>query len=262
MKTLMPPALRLAMLCAWLGLSAVSTGHAQGPEPRQERRDEEARALFMAGKSAFEDGRFEDALVEFKRAHERSGRPELLYNIGLAAMELGRNDEARMALQGFVAAAPEGQGVENARLRLDLLQLRIAQEAASRQIPPEAVANDTQAAAPVVHEARAHHRYTWLAAGVAVTLGATALGVGLKAQSDYRDLSRECRPAGEATCSQARVDDASLSQRALATNVLAVGAGLALAAGVVLFFYEGRERGDTKLSARVGPTSLVLSGSF
>ncbi|HVK84044.1 MAG TPA: hypothetical protein VM513_08050, partial [Kofleriaceae bacterium] len=45
--------------------------------------DEEARSLFRAGETAFNAARYADALAHFRRAHELSDRPELLYNIGV-----------------------------------------------------------------------------------------------------------------------------------------------------------------------------------
>lgn len=258
----MPRATARAALCALLNFATVSSVHAEAPAPtaaQPDKRDDEARALFAAGRSAFEDGRYEDALVEFTRAHQRSGRPELLYNIGLAAMQLGRDQEALSALQRFVAAVPEAKTVEAARLRIELLQARIAQRQADDASAPAPTATPhVQNAAPPTRR----RPFMWLAGGVSVALGATALGVGLKAQSDYDDLRRACRVEGEGVCSQARVDDAGLERRALATNLLAAGAGMALATGIVLFFYEGRDRAGPSVSAGVGPHSVRLLASF
>lgn len=265
----MPSASTRAALCAALVFAAPSLSLAQESnlepthEVRTEKRDAEARALFAAGKSAFEDGRYDDALLEFKRAYERSGRPELLYNVGLAAMELKRDEEALVALQSFVAAVPEAKTLEYARLRIELLQARIAQRNASAAPSSETSINAPKPAIPTLsHDVPRRRPYTWVAGGISVALGATALGVGLKAQRDYSDLRRACRVDGEAICTRARVDDEGLERRALATNLLAAGAGVALAAGIVLFFYEGRERPGATVSARIGPHSISLLGSF
>lgn len=57
-------------------------------EPSSDAVDQEARGLFEAGRAAFSDGRFDDALRYFRESFELSGRVELLYNIGTAADRL------------------------------------------------------------------------------------------------------------------------------------------------------------------------------
>ena len=62
-------------------------------------RETEARALFEAGRQAFTDGRFEDALQRFSQSYELSHRAELLFNIGQAADRLRRDAEALAAFE-------------------------------------------------------------------------------------------------------------------------------------------------------------------
>jgi tetratricopeptide (TPR) repeat protein len=85
-----------------LALSAVA--HAQSAEvdpfAAAESHDEEARALFQAGRRAFADARYEDALDRFRSAYELSHRPELLYNIGHAADRLRRDARPWMRSSG------------------------------------------------------------------------------------------------------------------------------------------------------------------
>lgn len=85
-------------------LVALSTPGA-GAQDR-DLQDEEARGLFNAGMSAFEDARFEDALGYFRRAYELSGRVELLYNVGTAADRLRRDEEALEAFEAFLQGVP------------------------------------------------------------------------------------------------------------------------------------------------------------
>jgi tetratricopeptide (TPR) repeat protein len=83
-------------------------------------RDEEARMLFEAGRVAYEDGRFEDALGYFQRAHDLSGRPALLYNVGSAADKLRRDAVALDAFRRYLEALPtaENRGEVEARIRV------------------------------------------------------------------------------------------------------------------------------------------------
>jgi tetratricopeptide (TPR) repeat protein len=93
-------------------------GAAQRPEASS--RDEEARMLFEAGRVAYADGRFEDALDYFQRAHALSGRAALLYNIGSAADKLRRDAVALDAFRGYLEAMPtaENRGEVEARIRV------------------------------------------------------------------------------------------------------------------------------------------------
>jgi hypothetical protein len=50
----------------------------------QVSRDEEARQAFLVGRDAHAAGDFETALAQFQASYAASGRPEILYNIGIA----------------------------------------------------------------------------------------------------------------------------------------------------------------------------------
>jgi tetratricopeptide (TPR) repeat protein len=254
-------------LWAWfaLGLSAMLVAPAALQAQAQtatELRDHEARALFEAGRSAYGDHRYADALVEFQRAYERSRRPELLYNIGLAAMELGKDEEALAALRQFVKEVPGASNAEAARLRIELLETRLQQQD-SRKVPGQA-----KVAEPPI--ASASHgrrgplsglRYTWVAASASVALGAVAIGLGITAQRDYENLEAECVRDGTPTCSAARVAEENLDRRAMVTNVMAAAAGAALVGAVVLYIVE-RPRGEASVRALLAPTGVALTGSF
>jgi len=56
--------------------------------------DDTARALFQAGKSAYQAGKFREAQSYFEQAYELSGRDALLYNIGQAADRARQDDKA------------------------------------------------------------------------------------------------------------------------------------------------------------------------
>ncbi|MBK8593630.1 MAG: tetratricopeptide repeat protein [Sandaracinaceae bacterium] len=88
------------------GLAWTPTLQAQAVSPATDN-EEEARALFIAGRSAFDQGRFEEALSHFKRSYELSGRPELLYNIGTAADRVGRLEEAITAFRSYLEGSPD-----------------------------------------------------------------------------------------------------------------------------------------------------------
>jgi tetratricopeptide (TPR) repeat protein len=84
--------------------------------------DAEARGIFLAGKAAYGDARYEDALRHFKRAYELSKRPVLLFNIGQAADKLRRDQEALDAFKGYLEQVPDGEGKREAESRVRVLE--------------------------------------------------------------------------------------------------------------------------------------------
>lgn len=73
-------------------------------------RDAEARGLFEAGRAAFDQGRYQDALGYFDRAYQLSRRPQLLYNLGQVHDRLRHDEEALTAFQQYLKQVP---GAEN-----------------------------------------------------------------------------------------------------------------------------------------------------
>lgn len=96
--------------------------------------DQEARALFEAGRVAFDAGRYEDALEHFESAYERSQRDRLLYNVGLAADRLGRTALAIRAYSKFLDSVPDSSHRLTVEMRLAELR---AQQAAEPEPEPE-----------------------------------------------------------------------------------------------------------------------------
>jgi tetratricopeptide (TPR) repeat protein len=68
--------------------------------------DARARELFVLGRDAYLQQRYEEALRYFNAAFELSGRYELQYNIGQAADRMHRNPEALAAFEKFLQSAP------------------------------------------------------------------------------------------------------------------------------------------------------------
>jgi tetratricopeptide (TPR) repeat protein len=93
---------------------------------REDARELEARTLFEAGRLAFEDGRFEDALASFERAHRLSNRSLLLFNIGACLDRLQRHAEAIDAFERYLEAQPEAANRAEVEARVG--QMRAAAE--------------------------------------------------------------------------------------------------------------------------------------
>jgi hypothetical protein len=233
---------------------AVSTSH-----------DEEARALFEAGRIAFRDGRFEEARGHFQRSYELSGRAELLYNIASADDRL-RHDEA--ALRGFeqylaeVADAPNRAEVE---ARIAVLRAAIAANT-------PAAPSDGEAATPATPAATSSGPtvlFTWIAAGAALVTGALAIGFWVAANDQYAALDAGCL-AMRGGCSRTEVASSGVETSVLLTNVFLVSSLVLTAATAIILPLEltsgsansGANPEAPTAALRIGPGSLALEGSF
>jgi tetratricopeptide (TPR) repeat protein len=131
-----------------LVLLVMCVPHARA-EPRRggaTAEDRQARDEFQAGRSAFDDGRYEDALPHFEKAYELSPRPQLLYNIAKTEDFMGKRREARDHYRRFLSAVPDTQNRGQVERRIAELDTEIAREPPAPVVPtPEEVA---QAAEP------------------------------------------------------------------------------------------------------------------
>lgn len=111
----------MGFVCLWTMASMGGTAFGQ------EDREEEARALFMAGRAAYDAGRYEAALERFQEAYELSGRGELLYNIGQSADRLRRDEVALDAFERFLTETSAGTpNREIAERRVQFLRRSVA----------------------------------------------------------------------------------------------------------------------------------------
>lgn len=211
---------RLVSLLVVLGLAG--TAAAQEVDAAA---DAEARARFEAGRAAMAAGRIEDALTDFGRAYELSHRPELLYNVGIAADRLRRDEEALAAFERYLAEMPPD--VENraeVESRIAILRETIAAE---------------ETAAPVGERGPSTAGIALAITGGVLTVGgAVLLGVGVSERLRVENAPERAPWA----------DYAGSAERAPifeGVGAAAMGVGLALAAtGVVLLVTDGGSAGE------------------
>lgn len=110
-------------------------------------QDAEARALFRTGQTAYESGRFDQALEDFLRAHELSGQPALLYNIGQAADRARRDETALNAFRMYLQQVPDAPNAEMVRNRIASLEIAV-DNARARSLVEPSVAADASPPAP------------------------------------------------------------------------------------------------------------------
>lgn len=222
-----------ACLCA-LVLATPSAAWAQGTP------DELARRHFDSGAAYLEESDYDNALKAFEKAYELSKRPEILLNIATVLERKGDLRGAVSALERYLEAAPSGEHAETVKLRIQNLQKRIDEQAASEPAPapaPEPAPAQAPAPAPAVAPAPSpspppapEPRPNRLPAVIAFGIGGLAAGgavvTGVLASSEYDDAEKSCSPR----CSDAQVRDGktlALTSTIL-TGVAAVGVGVGL----------------------------------
>jgi tetratricopeptide (TPR) repeat protein len=153
-------------------------GVAIDTRPAGNARDEEARALFEAGKVAYEDGRYQDALGYFERSYELSQRVQLQYNLGLAYDRMRRDQEALAAFEAYLVGEPDHPRAIEVHNRVRALRESLAQQQAQAQrAEAEAQAKKPPVQPPHDDHERATRRKRWLWAGIAA--GVVVVGTGV-----------------------------------------------------------------------------------
>lgn len=215
--------------------------------------DAEARALFEAGNTAFNDTRYADALTHFRRAYELSERPELLYNVGVAADRLRRDAEALDAFEAFLAAVPDHPRRRDVEARVRILRESVARAEAA----PEESAGDEEpdlTESPPPAPAASGGPSTLAIAG-ASTLG--ALGVAGVVAAIAGMAGGECLAHAGGTCIEER-------RPAWAPIGVYGGLGIAAIAGAIVWIVvdAGQSGGEGEVQVGLGPSGLSVRGSF
>ncbi|MBN8609286.1 MAG: tetratricopeptide repeat protein [Deltaproteobacteria bacterium] len=255
-------------VCSWIfALAILAFAHASvvtaqdAASARPSDLDDRARIHFQAGTDYFERGDYEGALRELQIAHEMSGRPALLYNIGACLERLGRLTEAADQLEAYVVATnPE----DAAAIRERALRLRARAEASSTT--SSAGPSDDASQPPVVVDAsdagvnavspaapgRTPHLASWITLGVGGVALVTFGVLGGLALAEDASLADRCGTS----CS--RGDVSSLEALSIAADVsLSVGLVL-VAAGVVLALTTDESPSDEAARLELGPTGPRL----
>ncbi|MAQ17219.1 MAG: hypothetical protein CMN30_20795 [Sandaracinus sp.] len=244
-------------------LGAPATAHAQ---EASDDLDQEARALFEAGRVAFDAGRYEDALEHFEDAYARSRRPRLLYNVGLAADRVGDVQKAIRAYDKFLAMVEDSPHRPTVEERLAALRAQPTAEPAApmtivEQQPVTPATPPTATTAPSFPTHRGPDSsddagpsrlapVLTLVGGAVLAVGGLALvAAALPARADAEDATTW--PAADEANQQARLRSGA------GYILLGVGAAAALA-GIVWLRVRTRAAYDVAL----GPSGVQLRGTF
>jgi tetratricopeptide (TPR) repeat protein len=85
----------------------------------------EARQIFEAGRQAFVEGRFENALVLFQRSYDLSGRSVLLFNIASCHDRLRQDEQALAAFRRYLEELPDAPNRDEVTGRIAELEAAI-----------------------------------------------------------------------------------------------------------------------------------------
>lgn len=164
--------------------SAPAVALAQGAVPADEAAveagraaaEERARMRFEDGRLAFAEGRNEIALAAFLESYELSGRPELLYNIGLVHDRLRHDREALEAFRQFLVEVPDTENRVQVESRIRVLEEEVARE--------EALASAAAAGPADRGEEVWESPVFWTLLGVGVVAVGVGVGLGVYYSSD------------------------------------------------------------------------------
>lgn len=257
----------VAASLALLGLLAPLASLAQ---PVNEERRATARALFEAGRGAFEAGNYERALDYFERTYALTPAPELLYNIGQAAERAQRDERALTAFEEYLARVPNAEERAAIEARIAVLRAAIAERGATSDPPsptdpapalsidPPPTDADRATGASVVRVSRGSEPpiggWVTAAGGGALALaGAVLFGVAVSRADEVRDAA----PGTPwVDLRGAHVDADALG---IAGGVL-VGIGAAAAVAGIVWVIVGSSEGSPEVA--LGPGCVAVRGAL
>jgi hypothetical protein len=247
--------------------------------------DERARMHFQAGRSYFEQGRYEDSLREWQESYRLSDRHILLVNIANAQERLFQFNEAIESLNRYLQVGGPDATENRATIeaRIDGLR-RSADRFAANQgsgdttqtteptettptetTPTETSTTDqpTEQPAETSPEERPRRLWTWVGVGATGAFGVVAIATGAVALSRSSELEDGC--TGN-TCPSSLQDTRDSGYGlAIATDVfigLTAAAAIGTVVAIVLEGRRGRDSSTARLVPTLGPGHAGLSLSF
>jgi len=226
--------------------------------------EDEARALFATGSTAFEEARWLDCAHLFERSFTIAFRPALLYNVGLCyqrATGALSDADATPLLERAVAAyrrylreLPDATNAERVQMSISDIQSRLDSMTPTivTETPTPEVEVEPEAAPVTV--ARNEFPFTIVTGALALVSTALAIGLGLHAQSIYSGLSSTCGQTPEG-CAEARISE--VGSFSLGANLMWVLSGLALVGTSISLAVE-----FTATDTRPSLVALTVGRSF
>lgn len=271
--------LTLALLGTLLGTPDVilAQDEQQEPDNRQlqvptenDGLDRAARLTFEAGREAFANGDYDEALDRFQQAYSLSPRPILLYNIGLALDRLRRDEDALSKFREYLAItleeAPERTQVE-ARVRAleQAVERQRALEAALEEANQQETQQTQESAEPVDEGGGLSPVWVIAVGSAALVAGGVTVWSGLDAVSKNDDYEALVMQPGTTLAQAQQAFDDTTSAESRTNILIGVTAGLAVTAGVMVFFTDWSGDGEEEApsvtpTVALGPGGAMVGG--
>ena len=229
---------------------ALALGLSSAPSPAEIER---ARELYDNGRTLYEEGSWDGAILAFEASFELSGDINLLYNISLAYDRKGDYEKAIEYLDRYRAMAPEG---ERAKLehRREVLEARLQkkkdEQTATQETkrdppskPPPKPPPDTPQDKPV--DDRLFGPAAWTLTAVGIAGYAVGIGFGASSLSRTNAAQDQCADGnGPVLCMDAARDDVRRSKNhAIGADVgFAIGAAATVAVIVIVAVKASRRK--------------------
>ncbi|HEY6881912.1 MAG TPA: tetratricopeptide repeat protein [Polyangiales bacterium] len=228
--------------------------------------DEEARSLFVLGRTAFEEGRFDVALQEFEASHALSRKPELLYNIAQCHDRLRHDQDAIAAFERYLADAPEAENRPAIEARLRVLREAVEQADTARRSDhtQEGDADGAPAQPPVTLSAAHADSHQPFPLGPVLTLGSSVavLAAGGVLMVLGRHGGDTVEHASVGVSYDALRGDLDTAKREWLAGQVLLGAGAAFAVGGALWLALDLRDTRPRVQVALLPNGLRLEAAF
>jgi tetratricopeptide (TPR) repeat protein len=255
------------------------TAPALADQKRDDRAWREAKEHFKRGQRLHDNGKYDEAIVEYEAAYRLAPIPDLLFNLGLVYRLKGEHAKAIDAYERYLDAAPDGPGASDAREFLAELRAGktpdakpVEEPAVDDQPPPIRPAVDPRAQPEIEPDPAPRAdvdqpspgRGLRIAGIVTGSVGLVGIALGVKFGLDARAASDDISGARDmwTLALDERIREGERAERNMWISY-AVG-GAALAAGGVLYWLGMSAAGDSAVAvvpSRDGAT-VVVGGGF
>lgn len=252
---------------------------------RAESDDERARLHFQAGRSYFEQGRYEDSLREWQESYRLSNRQILLVNIANAQERLLQFDAAIQSLQRYLEIGGDEANQNRATIESRIQSMREMSQRLQSSAQPQATPTTEPTSTPppttteptttepttaeptttpTTEQPQPRRRllWTWVAAGATAAFGAVAIGTGAVALSRAGELEDGCT---DQVCPASLQDTADSGWNLALTTDIFIGLTAAAAIGTVvavILELRNRRAASTALLPAIGPGQASLLFRF
>lgn len=258
-----PFAARAALVAA-LVLAAPPVAHADpgwsGAVPAK------ARALAERGRALHDAGDYASAIVAFTQAYAMAPSPALLFNLAQAYRLQGNCDDAVVMYQRYLATEPGPEGRALATTHLANVERCMHKQGLGIPVQTASIAVTSKSLGVTATRPAAHGANLKKDIGLGLTLGgsvalAGALYYAMQAHNSETDVSDAYTKGGKGKDVAALDDRGQDAERN--ARILALGGGLGVATGVVLYVLGKRaEAAPVAITPTSGGARVSLRWAF